>query len=536
MKRSVTTAQGSRVDRSWIVIAAYALLAIFLVPVYEHFPSPNEFTRWLLDASIVERGTIEVSAYAGLLGPRFEDLALVNGRVYSNKAPGCALVALPGYLLARPFAGRPSAASMRASLTAMRLVASTLPLLLLAILFRRAARGLGADDVGASFGTAVLLFALPTFAYGLLLFSHVLVAAALFGAWWALFGSAARGGPQAGAEPGRDATAGALIGLAVLSEYPVVLLGAVLLVGLALSRQWRRVAWVMAGGLPFALILAAYQKAAFGGVAATSYRYEKLPAYHELARTGMSGIQFPSPVILVQILLHPARGLVLFSPIVLLSAAAFLSVQDRLSRPARWTLALVPIAALILYAGYPNWYGGWNLSVRYIVPALPFLAFPFCFLRQRGPGAALFGASVAAIVLTAMSFPFVPLEFPLPWGTLAAPLLANGAVVPSVLGSHAPGLTMAVAVVLVCVALGAAVERRQLGYLAAGIALSVAAGLVSAWATRDHLLQHVERGYIEDVYFGHRGALERSLPPGMAVPPGLRQRRAYELRIPPEAR
>ena len=43
-----------------------------------------------------------------------EDVAEVDGRLYSNKAPGTALVALPGYLAARPFAGPPSADSLRA--------------------------------------------------------------------------------------------------------------------------------------------------------------------------------------------------------------------------------------------------------------------------------------------------------------------------------------------------------------------------------------------------------------------------------------
>ena len=95
-------------SRSGAVVGLYALLALLAVPVFPHFLSPNEFTRWALAASLVERGTPEISSALPLLGPAFEDVSAKDGRVYSNKAPGAALVALPGYLLARPFVGPPS--------------------------------------------------------------------------------------------------------------------------------------------------------------------------------------------------------------------------------------------------------------------------------------------------------------------------------------------------------------------------------------------------------------------------------------------
>ena len=162
---------------AYAAVALYALLAALVVPIYPHFPSPNEFTRWALVAAVVDFHTIEVSRTAAILGPQFEDLAAVDGRVYSNKAPGAALVAAPGYLLVRPFIGPPSAANLRVALTAMRWCGATLPLLLLALAFARR----------DALTTVALLFATPLFAYGLLLFSHALVAAALFGAWLMLF-------------------------------------------------------------------------------------------------------------------------------------------------------------------------------------------------------------------------------------------------------------------------------------------------------------------------------------------------------------
>src|SRR5439155_19229317 len=154
----------------------------------------------------------------------------------SNKAPGAALVAAPGYLLVRPFIGPPSRQNLRVALTAMRWFGATLPLLLLGLMFRQ-----------RPLAVAALLFATPLFAYGLLLFSHALVAAALFGAWMLLYAE-------------RPLVAGVLLGVAVSSEYPMVIPAAVL-VAFAPWRTWWKIA---AGGAPFAIFLGAYHKLAFG--------------------------------------------------------------------------------------------------------------------------------------------------------------------------------------------------------------------------------------------------------------------------------
>src|SRR5258708_6706730 len=129
---------------SSFLISLYALLALLVIPVFPHFSSPNELTRWLLVASVVDEHSIEVSKLAPLLGRGFEDLAIVGDRVYSNKAPGLALVGGPGYVLARPFIGPPSRENLRSGLTAMRWFGATLPLLMMALFFARAARKRGA--------------------------------------------------------------------------------------------------------------------------------------------------------------------------------------------------------------------------------------------------------------------------------------------------------------------------------------------------------------------------------------------------------
>ncbi|HKS22001.1 MAG TPA: hypothetical protein VJZ76_04325 [Thermoanaerobaculia bacterium] len=447
-------------------VALYALLAALVVPVYPHFPSPNEFTRWALVAAVVDDHTIEVSRTAAILGPQFEDLAVVDGRVYSNKAPGAALVAAPGYLLVRPFTGPPSRTNLRVALTAMRWCGATLPLLLLALAFARR----------DAFTTVALLFATPLFAYGLLLFSHALVAAALFGAFLLL--------------ERRPFAAGALLGIAVASEYPIVI-PALILFAFAPWRSWWKVAL---GGAPFAFFLALYHKAAFGGVFELPSAHEKLPAFRELAQSGVFGVHAPSASTFLAMLVDPARGLLLFAPIVLAGVVALKHVPAK----QRLTLILVPLSIVAVYSGYPNWHGGWAVGPRYVVSAIPFLLFPLTYAKQR-IAPLLLGIGAATVVPLTLTFPFPDKSILLPWANLAWPLLRHGLVAPNLL--HLVARPLAIAVPFAIVAAALALTKRPLA--AAGVAVVIA---ISAFATRPTPIA----AYIEQVYFERGGAFTKT--------------------------
>ncbi len=506
---------------AWKVTGLFALLALLVVPVFPHFVSPNETTRWAL-AAAVEDGTLEVTRTARLLGPRMEDVAEVDGRLYSNKAPGTALVALPGYFAARPFAGPPSPSSLRPSLNAMRIAGATVPVLLLALVFARLAPEEGRTR--ALFG---LLFATPLLAYALLLFSHALVAASLFGAWAALFGPA----PEK-RRGQRDLGAGALLGLAVLSEYPA----AVPALALAAVAAWgapRRLGAVVLGGLPFAALLGAYNAACFGSPFRLSSALEKDAAFRELASRGLFGVGLPDPAVLFRLLLDPSKGLLVFTPLLLLLPAGLVAARKRVPVRAFVALLLAPAAIVLTYAGYPNWHGGFTVGVRYLVGALPFLLLPLAFLRWGPLATALAGASTAAVALTTLVFPFVPPGFPLPWGSFAAPVLAEGLVAPNLLHLVARPLAVVVPFALVLAAAFAAVGARRMAPFLLGALVWTGAGLVLPLLTPLDPPLVVQRGYVEEVYFGRDGALARAMPPGVPVPPRLRARQELEKELPP---
>jgi hypothetical protein len=510
--------------------ALYALLALLVFPVYPHFVSPNEFSRWLTAAAVVDRGTVDVSSLLPLVGPRFEDLSEAGGVVSPNKAPGLAFLSLPGYLAARPLAGPPSAAQMRPALTAMRLAGATLPLVLLGLAFARAGRRTGATAERAAFTTGVLLFATPLLAWGLLLFAHALAAACLFGAWSLLLL------PRPGPGAGRDVAAGALLGLAAATEYPL-LVPAVLLWGLASSEGPRgavRAARIALGGLPFGLLLALYHRACFGGAFELPMAHERFERFRLLRGTGLLGIGFPSLSRLCSLLFDPSKGLLVLTPVLVVALLALPACLRGLPARAAWGLVLVPASLLVVYSGFADWHGGWGVGARYLAPALPFLVFPLARLRGARLEALLAGASFAGVAPLALSFPFVPEGIPAPWASFALPILAGGRAAPNLLHLLGAPRAVAVCVPLALAALGllSVLKGRRLAAAAGAGAMLALPALLFFVAPLSPPLA-VQRGYVEEVYLGKEGAIAGSLPAGMAPPARLLRRRDLETALPP---
>ncbi|HRY44952.1 MAG TPA: hypothetical protein P5164_13495, partial [Thermoanaerobaculia bacterium] len=412
----------------WKVTGLFALLAFLVVPVFPHFVSPNELSRWAAGASLVDRRSLAIAPdVAAHLGPRFEDVAERDGRLYPNKAPGATLAALPGYAAARPFAGPPGPASMRIAVTAMRWSAATLPVLLLSLLFARAALARGAEPGACALSLLALLFGTPLFAYGLLLFAHALVSLALFGAWALLYP------PDQRESPRREVAAGALLGLAVLSDYPALVPVALLMLAAAWRRPVARTVRICLGALPAAALFFGFNTIAFGGPFELPVSHERFAAFRSLREHGAWGVGWPSVANLLRLLFDSSKGLFVLSPVLLAAAASTPAALRRLGLRAGATLVAVPVTLFLVYSGFPDWHGGFTVGARYLVPALPFLLLPLAFVRWGPLATALAGASTAAVALTTLVFPFVPPGFPLPWGSFAAPLLAKGLVAPNLL-------------------------------------------------------------------------------------------------------
>ena len=499
------------------IILLYAVLALLTVPVFPHFLSPNEFSRWIVAAALVDDHSLEVSRVNARFGGRIEDLSRIDGRLYSNKAPGVALLGLPAYAAVRVIVGPPDPATSRITLTAMRWMASTLPTVLLAWMMLRAGRRFGVSESALKWVLAVLLFATPLFAYGMLLFSHAPTAFALFSAWTLLFTD------TFGRQP---AIAGALMGLAVLSEYTSAVVLALFLICAAIWSR-RDVLPFIAGGLPLLAVFLLYNQLAFGSPFNLSYMYTEHADYRALAHSGFLGLHAPSIATLASLLFDPSRGLFVFSPVLLCA----LSARRNLEASAFWSLVAAPLLLVLVFAGYPYWHGGWGVGARYLVTALPFVVFLLAFAEISFGAAVLMGMSTTAVVMVSLVFPFVPPNaFPLPWGSLAWPILRDGLVAPNLLHLVARPLAILVPFAIVLAAAAIAIPVRWWIGFAAGAITTLSIGILYANATPSLLMA---RAYIEEVYFDQHGALNRKLPKGVALQPSLLSHLRGELESPP---
>ncbi|HEX9056297.1 MAG TPA: hypothetical protein VF818_02105, partial [Ktedonobacterales bacterium] len=248
------------------------LAAAYCVP---RGPMWNADSRIFLTASIVDRGQLDIDPFAVSTG----DIASYGGHHYSDKAPGLSLAAIPVYVVVKYtlLGGRPYAA-LFAVPQDQRL--DFLPRYFLALIFSGIPTGLLSAllysflaRMGIRRGWRALLaltYGLGTIAlpFSSVFFGHQLAALLVFGAFVVLF-RIRRGELRA-----RYAlAAGALVGYAVITEYPTAIIAGSLAIYALTVRQtgWKHVLLMAAGALPALVVAGVYNALAFGSPFSLGY-------------------------------------------------------------------------------------------------------------------------------------------------------------------------------------------------------------------------------------------------------------------------
>jgi hypothetical protein len=373
--------------RHFILIAAVLLLSyLYVLPRWADW---SQNSRLDLVRALSEQGSVIIDDYVVNTG----DYALFEGHAYSDKAPGPAFLALPAALILQPVLDLPpvqqsldrlaGSSALSATLNPTGsgvnidkvrafavLVASTalavaLPTALGALALALLLRRMGVDEAPAAIMT--LAYGLGTLiaAYGGNFYSHALAASLLIGA----LAVAA----QAYAFP-RALLIGLLLGWAVISEYPAALPAAA--IGLAAVWAWRRpsaLAWMVLGGLPPLLLLAAYDLRAFGTPLPVGYEHSAL--WQGQHQTGFLSITYPRPEAIWGLTFGLYRGLFVRAPWLLLALPGYLIWwRSGQNRPLWWVAVLAPLGLLLFYASSIMWWGGFGAGPRYLVALVPFLA------------------------------------------------------------------------------------------------------------------------------------------------------------------
>jgi len=362
-----------------------ALVALAALPVV-NLTGPQDRTRYELTRHVVLYHTLT-------LEPGLFDRAVFDGRSYSDKAPGMSFLAVPAYEAER-LAGIAKAPTDwqdegDLSLWLLRLLTSGMLFLVSVFVVGRLAErfvaGTGAVTA-AVFGTATLAASLaPTF------FEHDAAGALAIAAFALLL---------RGSRRGILALAGLCAGIAVLFEYATAL-AAVCLAVLCAVRYGRRVAWFVLGGVPAALALAAYDRAAFGSPFHLSYRYI-VGRLADRQHQGFFGIGLPTLHGLRDVLFVD-RGLLVFSPVLVAAAVGLVLMWRRGRRGEALVAGIVTVAFLVSDAGYFLPYGGGSPGPRFFAAALPFVALGLPFAVARFPRTTLALAAVSVFLTTADS-------------------------------------------------------------------------------------------------------------------------------------
>ena len=292
--------------------------------------------------------------------------------------------------------------------------------------------------LAAGAGTAaaiatVLAYGLGTIAcvYAGAFYAHQLVAVLCFTAFALLAGS------DATASPLRCLAIGLLLGMAVISEYPALLL-AVVVGGFAITRVGigRKLIWIKLGGLAPLVVLAVYDLAIFGSPLPLGYRYSEL--WQTRHQVGFVSVSTPSLAALWGITGSPYRGLFFLSPILLLALPGFVTVLRRPALRSAGIASAWGVAAFLLFnASSVLWWGGFAIGPRYLVPMLPFLAWPLAFTleeiwRRAGWRVVVACLALASLVgvwglrLAGQQFPEE--QWTVPWLQYAWPRLRDGDV------------------------------------------------------------------------------------------------------------
>lgn len=449
--------RGPKRAAAWSLLAAAAVLLAWPAPYLEAIRSPNELVRVYLVRALVDERTVRIDTPVQLYGG-LADLALRDGHLYSDKAPGLSFLGAPVYAFLRLF--RPaSAISNRELVRWLRFVLLVIPTVAWLVVLRRwlADLDLPADLVDA--GPFAYAIATPAFAYCLLFMGHQAAAwmlgTALALAWWSRLGSSAA-----------RAAAGFLAGFAAITEYPTApMLAAVALLAFFRARRVAAGTAAFAAGaiVPLATA-AAYHTAAFGGPMRTGYEFLANPAFRDMYRTGFMGISVPDLRVLFELTGGTARGLLSLSPWLVFAVFAFFRVPD----PARRLLVVVLAFNVALQywiaGGYQFWLGGWSVGPRHVVPALPALAVLALFgateMRRRAEWSdhvvrGLLAVSACVMCAIAVTFPGFPEELHDPVFELTLPMLADrqfSASLPHLAGMRSD-LAMAPAILLAAIAI-----------------------------------------------------------------------------------
>ena len=351
-------------------------------------PEWNGNSRLDLTRAIVEQGTFQIDDYVNAPEWATEDRAAFGGHVYSDKAIGSSLLAVPFYFVVVKVAGVPgsslSGTIMKHWLTAFvqggAFVLTGIAMYLVALrLARRRVQAL-VSALAVALGTML-------WPYSAVFYGHVPAAGFLIAGFYVLLSSQNASGAGL---IWSFSLAGLAMGAAFVTEYTSALIIAGLLLYAIFILRSRPASEMVRAGLAGAIgallplsMAATYNLSVYGSPFASGYAFEVENRFQQGMSQGFMGLQLPSLTNTYHITFDPKFGLFWQSPVLLLSALGlFFAIRERRFLAEAAVSAFSIGAFIAMNGGYYLWWGGSAFGPRFLIPALPFFVVPLALLPE----------------------------------------------------------------------------------------------------------------------------------------------------------
>jgi hypothetical protein len=355
--RRVTAPRVFRLAPGVLLFAGCLLLVMF----FHQGASANPMSRLLTVFALVDDGRLRADRW----GNETIDKAIIDGHVYSDKAPLSSFLVLPFYAAWRA-CHRKADSSVYECVGAHLgdFVAAAVPFALFAVLvYGRAASRLGAPAaLRVAWASA---FSTCLFNYGNIYYGHML-AALLFLAAYLL-----------AADHGRCALAGFLGGCSVDTEYPLALANVILAAWLfgRRGRTWRHAAAYVAGAIVPGVAMLAYNVWVTGRP--FDFPYSHVSDTWKPMRTAF-GIRGPSSEAAWELVFGQYRGLLFYAPTLAVLAPLALRrpPAHEVAERRRWGfIVMFTLSQFIFVCSYFKWDGGWCTGPRHLAPLIAILIY-----------------------------------------------------------------------------------------------------------------------------------------------------------------
>ena len=252
-----------------------------------------------------------------------------------------------------------------------------LPAALMAVLLARMVERTSGCRTAGILAALIVGFATPVFTYAQAFYGHVLSAALLVGALALLVLR-----PESAVSRWRLLALGALLGAAVVVEYPAAIVG----LGIAAWALWlarsRAVVFGVLGALPPLLVLAVYDQFAFGTLKPVGYEHSTL--WQDKHATGFMSLTHPTWHALWGLTGSPFRGLFFFAPVLLVAlVGALVGLRNARERMPVLVACVGWLGMLLFASSSVMWWGGFAVGPRYTLPGVPLLALPLGVVLAR---------------------------------------------------------------------------------------------------------------------------------------------------------